>query len=104
MYKNYYVQEEIIHDYEYPETALVLVAPCGCSACEERVQPGHECCSSSPEDLRDDLNVMPRLEGRRWFWEYIGPRENVDEWLEWDDDGEGGDEPDSDEATGVGNN
>ena len=72
IYKGYEVVKEIIHDYEYPKTALVVIAPCGCQACEDKVQEGHFACFTSPEDLRSDPNVYPRLEESRWFWEYIG--------------------------------
>jgi len=83
MYKGYRVEERIIHDYQYPETALVLDAPCGCEACNDHVQPGHGQCSTSPDVLLDDPNVYKRLEtGWGWFWEYRGPAGNVDEWLE----------------------
>ena len=71
-YKGYTVVEEVIHDYEFPETALVLAASCGCQVCQDEVQEGHFACGTSPEDLRNDPNVFPRLEGNRWFWEYTG--------------------------------
>jgi len=82
MYKGYTVTEEIIHDYEHPETAFVLSAPCGCAACEDEVQAGHFACSTSPEELRGDPEVFPRLENGRWFWQYYGSIENVDSFLE----------------------
>ena len=82
MYKGYEVHEEVIRDYEFPETAFVLCAPCGCTACEDSVQPGHFACSTTPSELRDDENVFPRLEGNRWFFEYFGPLDAVDSFLE----------------------
>jgi len=72
-YAGYDVKEVVIHDYEHPETALVLIgAPCGCRACVDKVQPGHFACSTSPLHLMDDNNVCARLEGSKWFWEYVG--------------------------------
>ena len=54
MYKGYVVTEEVIRD-EYPETALVVQAPCGCQACEDEVQPGHPYCDVSPIELRAEF-------------------------------------------------
>lgn len=82
MYKGYYVREEVIRDYQFPETAFVIDAPCGCPACEENVQPGHFACSSPPEGLCGDENVFPRLENNRWFFEYVGPLDAVDSFLD----------------------
>lgn len=82
MYKGYAVAEEIIHDYEYPETAIVLDAPCGCYACDEEVQAGHFACSCSPAELTNDENVSRRLDNSRWFWVYRGPPKNIDSMLE----------------------
>lgn len=83
MYKGYRVDEEVIHDYQYPETAYVIQAPCGCAACCDEVQPGHLYCSTSPDELADAEHAFRRLEtGRGWFWQYTGPIENVDTFLE----------------------
>lgn len=89
MYKGYRVEERIIHDYQCPETALVLDAPCGCNACNDHVQSGHEQCSASPDVLLDDPNVYKRLEtGWGWFWGYCGPDKYVDKWLDIDTEDE----------------
>ena len=76
MYNGYYngypVTKTVIRDCEHPEIALVLDAPCGCGECENEVQTGHFACSTSPKDLLDDPNVVKRLKGNHWFWEYVG--------------------------------
>ena len=82
MYKGYTVTEKIIHDYQFPEVAFVLNASCGCSACKDKVQPGHFACDTTPIELRNDKNVFARLENNCWFFEYCGPIENVDSFLE----------------------
>ncbi len=81
MYKGYLVTEEIIHDYQFPETAFVLNARCGCRACEDEIQEGHFACNTTPADLRNDNNVYFRLENNRWFVEYVGDIKNVDRFL-----------------------
>lgn len=91
MYKGFNVSERIIHDYQVPETAVVIDAPAGCAQCQEAgaqcqeagaVQPGHEQCGVIPEVLANDINVFPRLEtGVGWFLEFVGDQQAVDKWL-----------------------
>ena len=85
MYKGYKVREIILHDYQHPETAVIIDAPCGCEQCQElqKVQPGHSLCSLMPDDLVDDPNVYPSLDDSHgWILYFVGDNEYVDEWLE----------------------
>lgn len=84
MYKGYRVQEVILHDYEYPETVVVVDVSCGCHQCNElgSVQSGHGICGVIPSNLLEDENVFARLDSSRgWFVEFIGDNKFVDEWL-----------------------
>lgn len=59
-YREHEVDEIIIHDWEYPETALVLNVACD--------GPDEE------DDLGNDSNVVATYHEatRSWFWEYVG--------------------------------
>lgn len=83
-YKNFVVNEVILHDYQYPETAILINAPSGCPECNSKgvVQPGHSQCDIIPKSLIGDDKIFPRLEqGWGWILEYIGNNKSVDEWL-----------------------
>ena len=81
MYRGFTVIQEVINDYPQPCTDLVVQADCGCQACENKVQPGHPICNSSPKELVEDPNVSAIFDNGRWYWSYHGPLENVDKWL-----------------------
>jgi hypothetical protein len=85
MYKGYSVREVVLHDYETPETAVIIDAPAGCSQCQDegQVQPGHSLCALIPDELAGDENIYPSLDSTHgWIMYFSGPDEHVDEWLE----------------------
>ena len=56
---------------EVTEGGEIIGEPCGCFACNERVQPGHFLCSVPAEHMlvfEEHDRVERRFDGGRWAW------------------------------------